>query len=35
MKAMYDEESLYFLLQWRDPPRSVERVPWVKQSDGA
>jgi hypothetical protein len=34
MKSMYDQDSLYLLLQWEDPTMSVERQPWVKQPDG-
>ena len=34
MKSMYDKDSIYLLLQWADPTRSVERSPWVKQPDG-
>jgi hypothetical protein len=34
VKSMYDAEHVYFLVQWEDPTRSVERGPWVKQPDG-
>jgi hypothetical protein len=34
MKSMHDKEHVYFLVQWDDPTRSLERVPWVKQPDG-
>ena len=34
MKSMYDKDSIYLLLQWADPTRSIERNPWVKQPDG-
>ena len=35
MKATYDEENIYFLVQWSDPTRSFERFPWVKQANGS
>ncbi len=34
MKSMYDNEHIYFLVQWNDPTQSLERAPWVKQPDG-
>ena len=35
MKSMYDKDSIYVLVQWDDPTRSLERQPWVKQPDGS
>ena len=35
MRAVYTADSLYLLLQYRDPTDSVRRSPWVKQADGA
>lgn len=34
MKSLYDQEYVYFLVQYDDPTLSVERYPWVKQPDG-
>ena len=34
VKSMYDKESLYFLVQWEDPTKSLAREPWAKQPDG-
>jgi hypothetical protein len=34
LKSAYDAENVYFLLQYKDPTRSVARAPWVKQADG-
>ncbi len=35
LKALYDDQYLYFLVQWQDPTKSLERFPWVKQQDGS
>lgn len=35
MKSVYDDEYLYLLLQYKDPTLSLERFPWVKQTDGS
>jgi hypothetical protein len=35
MKSMHDKEHIYFLIQWDDPTKSMERAPWVKQPDGS
>jgi len=34
MKSLYDDEYIYFLIQYNDPTKSLERFPWVKQQDG-
>ena len=34
MKSLYDDEYIYFLLQYDDPTESLARFPWVKQKDG-
>lgn len=34
VKAMYDDENVYFLLTWADPTQSVLRNPWELQQDG-
>lgn len=34
MKSLYDDEYIYFLLQYSDPTESLARFPWVKQQDG-
>ena len=35
LRAAYAGDKVYFLIQWDDPTRSLERFPWVKQSDGS
>lgn len=34
MKSLYDDEYIYFLLQYKDPTESLARFPWIKQQDG-
>ncbi|MHB1131037.1 MAG: ethylbenzene dehydrogenase-related protein [Chloroflexota bacterium] len=35
LKAVYTDDSIYFLMQWADPTNSERRVPWQKQADGS
>jgi hypothetical protein len=35
MRSAYDAENVYFLVQYKDPTRSLARFPWVKQEDGS
>lgn len=35
LKSMYDNEYIYFLIQYADPTESLARFPWVKQEDGS
>jgi len=35
MRAMHDDDTLYMLIEWDDPTKSLERYPWVKQEDGS
>lgn len=35
MKSLHDKYYVYFMIQWDDPTRSLERFPWVKQQDGS
>ncbi len=35
IKSLYDDNSVYFLITYKDPTKSLERFPWVKQSDGS
>lgn len=35
MRSAYDAEHVYFLLQYKDPTKSLARFPWVKQADGS
>lgn len=35
VKSLYDDNSVYFLITYKDPTKSLERFPWVKQSDGS
>ena len=35
VSSLHDNESIYFLAQWKDPSESVEQQPWVKQADGS
>jgi hypothetical protein len=35
LRAAYADGKIYFLIQWNDPTRSLERFPWVKQADGS
>lgn len=35
IKSLYDKKFIYFYIQWDDPTQSLERFPWVKQSDGS
>jgi hypothetical protein len=34
VRSAYDAENVYFLVQYKDPTRSLARFPWVKQDDG-
>ena len=34
LKSLYDDEYIYFLLQYDDPTESLARFPWIKQKDG-
>jgi hypothetical protein len=34
LKSLYDNENVYFLVQYNDATKSLERFPWVKQADG-
>ncbi len=34
LKSLYDDEYIYFLIQYNDPTKSLERFPWIKQQDG-
>ncbi len=34
LKAVYTEDTVYFLLSYEDPTESFYRSPWVKQEDG-
>ncbi|WP_432470970.1 ethylbenzene dehydrogenase-related protein [Amphritea sp. HPY] len=35
MKSLYDENFVYFLIQYDDPTKSLARYPWEKQADGS
>jgi hypothetical protein len=35
LRSMYSGDTIYFLLQYKDPTDSVKREPWVKQADGS
>ncbi len=35
LRALYTADTVYFLLQYKDPTESVRRAPWVKQADGS
>jgi hypothetical protein len=35
MKSLYDDQHVYFLLQYADPTKSLQRYPWEKQADGS
>lgn len=35
LRALYDDEHVYFLLRYKDPTESLLRFPWVKQADGS
>ena len=35
LRALYTADSVYFLMQYKDPTESVKRAPWVKQADGS
>ncbi len=34
LRALYTNEMIYLLVQYKDPTQSSRRSPWVKQSDG-
>jgi hypothetical protein len=34
IRALYNDQFVYFLISYRDPTRSTSRWPWVKQPDG-
>jgi len=35
IRALHDQEHIYFLLEYPDPTHSLERFPWVQQADGS
>ena len=35
IKSLYDDTHVYFLFTYKDPTKSLERFPWVKQDDGS
>lgn len=35
LKALYTADSLYLIVQYRDPTNSVRRIPYQKQADGS
>ncbi|MCP4295437.1 MAG: ethylbenzene dehydrogenase [Proteobacteria bacterium] len=35
IKSLHDKYYVYFMIQWDDPTKSLERFPWVKQADGS
>ena len=34
LRAVYTADTIYFLMQYKDPTESFKRGPWVKQADG-
>lgn len=34
IKSLYDDQYVYFLLQYADPTKSLKRFPWSKQANG-
>jgi hypothetical protein len=35
MRSVYTADTVYFLVQYKDPTESIRRGPWVKQADGS
>ncbi|MCK0510594.1 ethylbenzene dehydrogenase-related protein [Aromatoleum buckelii] len=35
LRALHDDEHVYFLLRYEDPTESLQRFPWIKQADGS
>jgi hypothetical protein len=35
LRSVYAGDTIYFLLQYKDPTESVQRGPWKKQADGS
>lgn len=35
LRSVYDAENIYFVVQYKDPTRSLAHFPWVKQADGS
>ena len=35
LRAVYTADTIYFLMQYKDPTQSAKRSPWVKQADGS
>jgi ethylbenzene dehydrogenase len=35
LRAVYSADSVYFLMQYKDPTDSIKREPWQKQADGS
>lgn len=35
LRALYDDEHVYFLVRYADPTASTQHLPWVKQADGS
>jgi hypothetical protein len=35
MRSLYADDTVYFLVEWKDPTLSARREPWQKQADGS
>jgi hypothetical protein len=35
LKALYTDNDVFFLAQWRDKTRSYQRAPWKREADGS
>ncbi|HKW52033.1 MAG TPA: hypothetical protein VJQ53_09895, partial [Candidatus Eisenbacteria bacterium] len=35
LRSIYTADTVYFLMQYKDPTQSFQRSPWVKQGDGS
>src|SRR3990172_1607972 len=35
LRSVYSGDTIYFLMQYKDPTESLKRGPWVKQADGS
>lgn len=35
LRALYDDQNIYLLVEYTDPTQSFERAPWIKQEDGS
>jgi len=35
LRSFYDDQYVYFLMEYADPTYSIDRFPWIRQADGS